>query len=593
MRTSYRLGIWTFIVILAIGSGSIRAEDPPLHLIPAKSALVIQLSGLEKAPQKLGKLINNAFPDKATMMIQGIDLGLKEILQGRDTKGIIKDAPIFAVLSDFTTLSSGSPEAALIIPITGYTEFRDNFFKKEEKESLKKGDDFDSINVEGKDEAICLLDRKTHVIIASDKDVAKAFTKKGEKGLDTKISAESKKGLLESDASIYVNLESLNESYGAQLKGLKAFADIILNMGGAPGIDKKQIDMIKSFFNGLLQIFEDGVGAVGGVEFRPEGVNLKFMAQFGAKTETNNFLKELKPNKLGEMSTLPKGQMAYSGVRIDPKLAKAMEFFTSNALPEDDDEEAKKLIEKALQILTDAELQGTFSSANFPASGIEVSMYKNPEKAVDASLQILKALTKTGAFAGVPLKNKPEIKENAETVGKFKLHSVHMAFDFEKALEELPEGFREAMKASMARMVGEEMKIWFGTDGKTLIQLTAKDWKSAKALFDQYTDGSKTVAKDEGFLLTRKNLPAEATMISMIDTGKMVFMMFEMFKEFAQAVPGFPADLPNLKPVNGNPAYFGFAVILKAEHGIVDFFVPTTAVSQVRKLLEPILERDN
>jgi hypothetical protein len=519
-----------------------------------------------------------------------MDVGLQAMLKGRNTKAIKKDEHVLLMVNDLSTITE-LPEIAVLVPVSGYTDFRDSFLTEEERKSIKKGDGFESVTIEGRDEPICLIDLKSHVLVASDRDVAKSMLKKFDP-LDGKVSEETKKSFLDTDVALYVNLMTLNEAYGATLKQFKGLIDIVLNMGGG-GIDKKQIEMVKGFFEGFLQVFDDGHAAVLSVDFRPDGLGFKLLAQFQPKTDTSNFLAPLKLNKLDAMTTLPSGQMTYTGMRLDPKVSKALISLISKVSADDDDDDAKQVIEKAMEELSDAGLEESFSTSNFPAATMEISTFKNPEKAVGATLKMMKALTKTGTFEDVPLKGKPEVKESAETLGKFKFHSIKLAFDIEKALAELPDGVKEATKTSMLRMLGgETINVWFGTDGKSVVQLTAADWKTAKAILEQYTDGSKSVSKDEGFQLTRKNLPPEATLVSMFDGAQLVFMIIDMVKDIAQAVPGFPGALPDLKPVQGKPAYLGFALSLKPEHASVDMFFPGTAVQQIRKLLAPVIDQD-
>lgn len=591
MRTRFHQALLVTASMLLVAPLQSIAQDSPLKHVPAKTPIIIQVRGIEKSKERLAKMLDNAIPNEAKMVSFLMDSGMQMLLKGRETKAIKKDEHVLVMINDLSTLME-LPEIAVLVPVSSYADFRESFLTADEQKSIKKGDGFESVTVEGRDEPLCLIDIKSHVLVTSDRDVAKSMLKKFD-SLEGNLSAETKKAFLDTDVALYVNLQALNDAYGATLKQFKGLIDLVLNMGGQ-GIDKKQMEMIKNFFEGFLQVFDDGKAAVMGIDFRPDGLGFKLMAQFQPKTDTSNFLQSLKLSKLESMGTLPASQMSYSAMRLDPKVSKALMAMINRTAVDDEDDTAKQAIEKATEELTEAGIEESVSSSSFPANALEVSRFKNPEKAVGATLKLMKALTKSGSFQSVPLMGKPEIKENAEEVGKFKLHSIQLAFDIEKALTDLPEGIKEATKSSMLRMLGgEKINIWFGTDGKTVVQLTAQDWKTAKAMLEQYIDGTKSVAKDEGFSLTRKNLPTETTLLTMVDGAQMVFMLVDMFKEIAQAVPGFPGALPQLKPVQGKPAYLGFTISLKPEHASIDAFVPGTAVQQIRKLLSPIIERDN
>jgi hypothetical protein len=226
-------------------------------------------------------------------------------------------------------------------------------------------------------------------------------------------------------------------------------------------------------------------------------------------------------------------------------------------------------------------------------SGLEITESKDAAKIVDGRLRLLKGLTKTGSFANVPLKDKPELKEQAQTVGGFSLHAAKVKFDFEKAVADLPEEAREVGKTSMKRaMGGDEQNLWFGTDGKQVLQVTAKDWSEAKVLVEAYLDKGRALDKDPGYQFTRKQLPADVTALAVLDAAKTVYSLFGMYKDTGAAVPGLPEPLPELKSPDGKPAYLGLALILKAPHGSFDVFIPASAIGQVRKLIEPLLDKD-
>lgn len=180
--------------------------------------------------------------------------------------------------------------------------------------------------------------------------------------------------------------------------------------------------------------------------------------------------------------------------------------------------------------------------------------YKDGAKAAASRLKLIRALTKTGSFAGVPLKEKPEVNEGVETVGDFKLNRIKFSFDFDKAVESLPEDKREASKSAMMKLTGDKATVWFGRSGNKLIQVSAKDWTEAKAEIDAYLKGANPLDKDESFLTTRKQLPAEASIVMMADTARFLEMALSMAKDTVAGIPGFPggAMIPDLKVPRAN-----------------------------------------
>ena len=59
MRMSIRWGTRVLALLLIVTAVPVRADESPLTQIPAKTPLILQISGLDKARNRLGKLINN------------------------------------------------------------------------------------------------------------------------------------------------------------------------------------------------------------------------------------------------------------------------------------------------------------------------------------------------------------------------------------------------------------------------------------------------------------------------------------------------------------------------------------------------------
>jgi len=592
MKRHYQWALGAAVGLLVVFSGTAAAQDASLSLVPGNAPIVVQVNGFEKARGRLGTFLANALPDLAPKLVQKLDENIKELAAGRDLKVIKKDARLFLVVPDLGDIGE-SPGVAILVPVTSYADFKKDFLKADERKSLKKDDDgFDVCTFEGKDEPIFLVDRKDYLVATNSKDVAKKYTKSDGAGLGKTLSKDTAKAFLDQDAAVYINLQAINKQFGDKIKQFKLILGPLLQMGGM--VDKKQAELMMEMFDGFVALLEDGTAAVIGAEFRPEGFNFKFTAQFKPQSDTSAFLKKFKPAALAEINSLPSGRQLYAATNFNPFLSKTLSKLLREATADDDNEEAKAAIGEAIKELGELGRSVDVSSANLPGNSLEVTEYKDGAKALAAQVKVFKALTKSGSFGNLPLKSKPEIKENAETVGDYKMNFVKFEFDFDKAVEKLPENVREATKASMMKFAGETTKIWFGQSGGKLIQVSAKDWKEAKALIEGYLDGKNLVSKDEMFAATRKQLPEESTFVVIGDTTRLIEAFYEMMKEQLGAVPGLPIPmLPELKAPKGKPAYFGVAIVMKAEFFEFDLFVPTTAVAQVRKMFSPLINMDN
>src|SRR5439155_21396214 len=123
------------------------------------------------------------------------------------------------------------------------------------------------------------------------------------------------------------------------------------------------------------------------------------------------------------------------------------------------------------------------------------------------------------------------------------------------------------------------------TDGKVVVSLTAKAWAAAKELLDKSLDGKQVVAAEKAFKLTRSQLPDDATVLIVGETGATITTLVDTMRGAGEAIPGFPR-LGTIKPVKGEPTYVGGAVTLKGEVVTLTAFVPTGAIAVGRKMLE-------
>jgi hypothetical protein len=219
---------------------------------------------------------------------------------------------------------------------------------------------------------------------------------------------------------------------------------------------------------------------------------------------------------------------------------------------------------------------------NMPLAGLQVWHYKDPAKAVEAQIKVFEAMKPGGSFQTAMLKDKPELKTNAQTHRGFKLNAVSLQWDFDKIAESNPAG--KQMVEVMKKMMGEGMKSWFGTDGKVYVQVAAKDWESARSHLDQFLDGKNAIGQEKAFQEARKQLPAEATILGVIDAPVYGQMITEIM-QVALKGQGIPFPIPTLKAEKGK-SYFGMAVTLRPQHGSMDFWLPASAVQEFRKMVE-------
>jgi hypothetical protein len=385
--------------------------------------------------------------------------------------------------------------------------------------------------------------------------------------------------------SLYVDLAAVNKEFGEQIKGAQQTMEQLLDVAAAGG-QKASMEYMKLFYKAMFQAVSDGRAFLAALDFRPEGMNLHLQFVVGPDTKTNQSLQDQKPAALDAIGTLPSGLMTYSASRIAGELLKTLAPAMFGAMGEGD---SKAQIDKAVKQLIAAGSSGSYSAANVPPAGIQVQSFDDPAKAVAAMLAIFRAMGDGGTWQNAYVKGKPEIKENAEEVGGFKLTAVHLVWDLEKFADAIPGG-GDAAKDAMKKMLGEDMHLWTGTDGKRVVTVTAKNWDAARAQLEAFLSGKSTLANEPAYSATRSQLPHETSILTLADAGRVTQVVGNYMLALLKAVPApLPFNLPDsIKPVQTKTSYLGFAVTLRPETAGVDVFLPVTAAQEIRKIVMPL-----
>ncbi|HEY1379190.1 MAG TPA: hypothetical protein VGF55_20475 [Gemmataceae bacterium] len=557
-----------------------------LAMVPAQAPIVLHVRGVERVKERLSTFLKAAVPDFGPVAAAQIDNLLQSGFEGRKLAGLDRDGPVFLALLELPG-GGGEPPVALIARVTGYAAFRDGLLTEDERKGIKKEGGYERADLNGHE--TYFIDRQDYAAVTTSKDAAELLAKKPA-GLDGKLSGDLAKQLLENDLSLYVNLAAVNKEYGDQIKSFRQLMEGFLDqMPAAGGVDKSSVEFMKAFYGGAFQAVEDGRAFLAALDFRPEGMNLHLQFQVGADTKTDAKLKGQKPAVLDAVGTLPAGMTVYTASHATGDLLKALAPMLYGAVSGEGEARAK--VAAAVKDLIAAGPAASASGANIPASGVQVQTFADPAKAVAAQLALFRAMGEAGSFQNAHIKGKPEITENAEEYKGFKFHAVHITWDLDKMTEAFPGG-GEAMKAAMKKLMGTDLRMWIGTDGKRVVTVTAKNWDAAKARLDAFLGGAKSLAQDPAYRATRKQLPAETTLLMLADAGRFTFAMGDymlgLFKAMQNQMP-LPFNLPDeMKPVKTDVSYLGVAITLRPENAGLDLFVPVTGVQQMRKVLTPL-----
>ncbi|MBP3957233.1 hypothetical protein J8F10_18385 [Gemmata sp. G18] len=560
---------------------------------PAKAPIAVQLTGIGAARERLSAMLKAALPDAAEIDKQ-IDDALKQLLTDRKLTAVPKEGRVYFVVNDIASLFENTPAVSVLVPVTSYKEFRATFLTADERKTFEEGKGVDEVKVSagGAEHAVYMVDLKEYVALSPDKATADTYAAKFTRASTATMPAELAKSFVGADFGLYVNLDVINDVYGDQIRGFKGLIDFGLQqaqMGGMlPGFGKKQLESVKAMAHGLFQAIGDCRGLVVAAEFRPEGLNLRVQAQFAEGTESMKLLKAETPGSFAEIGNLPAGLAQYTGSKFGKTFSDAVRGLNPEFGPVDEDEKGNQAIEKRLADLAAAGPQGEISAAGTPDSLFTVAKYTEPKKAVDALLGCYEAMAPGGRIHSAVLKDAPKVTKDAHKHAGIAFAEIRLAFDFEATVKDLPEGAKEITLEQLKRAMSEKTTVWIGTDGKAVIQVTAKDWAAAAATIDGFRDSKKAIGETAGFKLTRKQLPADASVLTLMEVGQAVTGLLDGLRALQDTVPGFPR-IGKVAPVKGPPAFIGVAITLKDDTATLNVFVPGAAIAAGRKIAAGLL----
>lgn len=566
--------------------------------VPAKAMFVAQVRGVERTRDRLTKMVTAADAAAADAVTKGFEKIVTDALAGRDLKALAPDGRVFLVVTGVDGLNdAASAEVAVLFPTTDYKGFREKALTAEERKEFKKGKaGVDQVETDGETTFLVDLTAKGYVAVTKHSDTAEFYAGKYVTLAPKDMGDAVAEAFLAADVSLFVNMDRVNDEYGDKIKQFRQLIGLLLQQGGGaglPGLDKKQIELVKTLYDGLFQAAEDAKGLAVGADFRPEGLAFRIEAAFAPDTTSTKALAGEKPGKLDEITALPAGQMSYSAGKLSAKLSAGLSKFTQEYAADEADEKAAKVVAAYLELAA-AATAGGFAQANSgTAANLEVVAPKDPEALVAAHLAAVQKLAAGGSFRSVVLKEKPAVKEAARKHAGFTLHEAKFVLDFEATVQAIEDkNLRETTIASMKRFVPEKPTVWFGTDGKRAVKIMAADWDAAKTVLDDLTSGKAAVGANPAFRATRGQLPAEASLIGLYDVAETIIAIGGSIGEMAGTIPGLPVgQIPKLKKPDGGPVYLGTAVVVHPTGFRFEMFVPAKSVEIGKKILAPVFEK--
>ncbi len=579
MKHSHRMIATAVSLLAAIPSfaAPVPSEKSPLAWVPAATPVVIHINGLHNLRDHVVAFLRKADPGDADAVQNGTEEFFRDGINGHKIRGVPKNGHILIALMDLNHINDNDnvPDLAVIVAVEDYKTFRDNLFNEEERKTLKSEDGYESILLDdlpfpGK--RCFLVDKKDHAVFTLRKERAAEFAKGGP-GLDGRISKSQSDHLLASDLGLYVSMDILHKDYAEMVKGAREALEEQLKRAdeAADRPLKPLLGQARDAIGPLFQAVEDSQGILATIDLRADGLLLHADSEFRASGKTAELLKDFKPTAFSGLDKMPRGQTYYVGMETVAPLFRLTGTMLFSSVADAKGQEAKA-IDEAVQEMLQAGPRERLLAVSAPPSGVEAWRFDDPDKAVAAQARLIAATGAALVKAGV-LKDQPEIQPHAHKVKGFDFTAVRVRWDVDKMLSPAAGASQQEKDrlAAAKKALGDGMNLWFGTDGKAFVQVTAPDWDAAQKQLDGYLQGADRIGGDKAFTAARKALPAEATALMVID----VVRQAETLGGAAPRGP-IPADL------QGKPGYVGVAATLEPGRAGLDLYVQAEVVRMVR-----------
>jgi hypothetical protein len=580
-----------FAALLAPAAAPPDDERRALALVPADAPLVIHLRGPEGARARAVELLKKALPDAFPLIEK--EIPPLDNLGGRKLTGLRKDGPLFLAVLKVPRLDLEDAPSALVAAVTDYAAFRDGLLTAEERKGLKvERPGLESANRAG--EKTWFLQHKGLAVVSTSRGAVEAAAR-GRPGLGSRLTRAQAALLLRGDVSAYLDLAALNRAFAKELreardefeKGVKAGAK---GLEGKPG--RTTIDLLLRSTGLFFQAVADGKTLIVTAEARPGGARVRAEYEPRPGSATSLALAGARRAAFPDLARLPAGSIYYTASTPGPDFLRFVGplLFGVVAAPDSKEDRAARA---ALEKLCKAGPLARVDCWTQPPEGVQAWAFAEPDRAVAALLELMRSLDRGVMYQPGMLAKRPTVRTKAARHAGFELHHVELAFDLEKTAEAVAPGpladeARRQVRLAMEKLVGASCGCWFGTDGKTVVLVHARDWPAARALLDRYLKATRAVGALTTFQEVRRELPSQASLLVLFDLSRYLHLILGPFRPLplpwgGTAPAGYPA-----RPEAGT--FVGLAVNLSARAVEVDLFVPITAARQFNTtFVKPLL----
>lgn len=543
------------------------AEASWLKSIPADVVVAARVKALETGRDDLLKMLEAMSPNAAAMAQPQIEQGLA-MFAAQYGKPATQH-PFFTIMK--LPKDGATPPWAVLVESADYLAVLKSVSGKEDLapkslggyDSFEKADGQTWYGAKG----------AGFVAFGPDEDLIKGVAKPSA-ALDEKITAEHKARLLGGDLGVYVNVAAIQAQYADQIEQAKQALLGAIDQAGAQ-MAGNVADAAKTLYAGLFDSIKNGDALSFNLDFAAAGLDV---AAFTTVKPDSSAAKGLAAATLGApdlIAKLPADATSFVFIKANPGSMAGLEklgySFMTGGKPSPE-------LEKGLALLREAGNTETATATvvgGLSTSNVSLGVPKDPRKAVEATEVTLRGL-KTGEGMVKDVKITPK----AQSYKGFTLDEAKTTFDLEKMVAPGAPGGVEAVRKMLG---GDSVTSWFGTDGKMLVNVSAKSFDEAKLLIDAALTGKGSIGEAPGFAAVRKALPQQVNALFLVGAQGLVRQVARQIGSMTGKDLTVPADMPK------DPAFFGGTLAATPKGYSIRFTLPSNVGPVLEKGLVPII----
>lgn len=576
---SCALTLW-MAAVLGQGGALTPADAAWLKAVPAEAEVVVRGRAPGSIHGDLDQMLKAMSPNLAEMAKPVVDAGVDQLANqfGQDA---LKTPFLFLMrLPKAEDVQAAEP--GTLPPFAGLVRSADHAGVQKtlaggDPEAKAQPGGYDRFtNVDGK----TLYSAKLNggfVVFGSDKDLV-AATVKPTATLDARLNDDLRKALFGGDLGFYVNLKAVQARYGDQLDQARAEAIDGIERGAAAQGNAGSTESAKAAVSRLFDTLKKGEALAFHLDFAAEGLSV-------AGQTLGSAAKDQPPAPAGTaalMTRLPADAAIFSYMKLNPEAMQRFQRLGMSMLGGQPGKTSPAL-EKALamQRQTGPQEIATAVEMSQGIRSFSLIVPKDPKAYVDSMAATLTALKSNDDTKEV-IKD-VKVQNGAEAYKEFQFNKATMTFDLDAIAKQQPNnpGGADAVKQVLG---SNDLTTWFGTDGKQVLSVSAKDWNAAKAQIDAALSGAGNLGATPGYKVIRAKLPEKVNALVLVSMqGAVRQLAAQASARTPDGTVRVPADMPK------DPALLGGAITRTQTGSQFQFIVPSAVGSVVERGLMPVI----